>query len=48
MEYYAGLNVSLKALLICVCDGDGTVVWRGGIAGTCSCAAAMSEGILAV
>lgn len=29
MKHYAGLDVSLKAVSICVCDGDGAVVWRG-------------------
>ena len=29
MEQYAGLDVSLKAVSICVSDGAGGVVWRG-------------------
>ncbi len=29
MEHYAGLDVSLKAVSICVCDGAGRVLWRG-------------------
>ena len=29
MEYYAGLDVSLKQTAICVIDGDGRVVWQG-------------------
>ncbi len=29
MEQYAGLDVSLKAVSICVSDGAGTVLWRG-------------------
>lgn len=32
MEQYAGLDVSLKAVSICVCDGVGTVSWRGEVA----------------
>lgn len=28
-ECYAGLDVSLKSVSICVCAGDGEVVWRG-------------------
>ena len=29
MEQYAGLDVSLKAVSICVSDGEGHVLWRG-------------------
>ncbi len=29
MKEYAGLDVSLKAVSICVSDGDGRVLWRG-------------------
>ena len=29
MEEYAGLDVSLKAVSICVSDGTGRVLWRG-------------------
>jgi len=29
MEHYAGLDVSLKAVSICVNDEDGQVLWRG-------------------
>lgn len=29
MSHYAGLDVSLKEILICVVDGDGTVTHRG-------------------
>jgi len=29
MEFYAGLDVSLKRTEICVVDGSGSVVWRG-------------------
>jgi len=32
MEQYAGLDVSLKAVSICVCDGAGAVSWRGEVA----------------
>jgi len=28
-EQYAGLDVSLKSVSICVSDGDGSVLWRG-------------------
>ncbi|MBC8338011.1 MAG: IS110 family transposase [Alphaproteobacteria bacterium] len=31
MEQYAGLDVSLKAVSICVSDGTGLVVWRGDV-----------------
>ena len=36
MEQYAGLDVSLKAVSICVCDGDGAVLWRGEVANDAS------------
>ena len=29
MEYYVGLDVSLKQTAICVVDGDCEVVWQG-------------------
>ena len=29
MEYYVGLDVSLKSTHICVLDGERRVVWRG-------------------
>ena len=29
MEYYVGLDVSLKQTAICVVDGDCGVVWQG-------------------
>jgi transposase len=29
MKHYAGLDISLKAVAICISDGDGAVVWRG-------------------
>jgi len=29
MKYYAGLEVSLKEISICVVDGDGTIMARG-------------------
>ena len=29
MEYYAGLDVSLKEISICVVDGDGKTIARG-------------------
>jgi transposase len=29
MEYYAGLDVSLKAISICMVDADGKTVVRG-------------------
>jgi len=32
MEQYAGLDVSLKAVSICVIDGAGAVLWRGEVA----------------
>jgi len=32
MEHYAGLDVSLKAVSICVSDGEGRVLWRGEVA----------------
>ena len=32
MEQYAGLDVSLKAVSICVSDGAGAVLWRGDVA----------------
>ncbi len=32
MEQYAGLDVSLKAVSICVSDGGGVVLWRGDVA----------------
>lgn len=31
MEHYAGLDVSLKAVSVCVSDGAGVVVWRGDV-----------------
>lgn len=31
MEYYAGLDVSLKSTHICVMDRDRRVVWRGSV-----------------
>jgi len=32
MKQYAGLDVSLKEILICVVDTDGTVLLRGTVA----------------
>ncbi len=32
MEQYAGLDVSLKAVSICVTDASGTILWRGDVA----------------
>jgi transposase len=32
MEEYAGLDVSLKAVSICVSDAAGAVLWRGAVA----------------
>ena len=40
MEHYAGLDVSLKAVSICVCDGDGEVLWRGEVVNDASVVAA--------
>jgi len=31
MEEYAGLDVSLKTVSICVCNGEGRVLWRGAV-----------------
>ena len=31
MKYYAGLDVSLKEISICIVDGDGQVVRRGSV-----------------
>ena len=34
MEYYVGLDVSLKSTHICVMDGDRRVVWQRGVGHT--------------
>ena len=31
MEYYVGLDVSLKSTHICIMDKDQQVVWRGSL-----------------
>ena len=41
MEQYAGLDVSLKAVSICVSDGAGTVLWRGEVLNDAAAVVAM-------
>ena len=40
MEQYAGLDVSLKTVSICVSDGSGVVAWRGDVVNDASAVAA--------
>ncbi len=41
MEQYAGLDVSLKAVSICVSDAAGTVLWRGEVLNDAAAVVAM-------